>query len=32
MAVRECLPVKGIEVILGNDLAGGRVFSCVRGF
>ncbi len=26
IGVRECLPVKGVELILGNDLAGGRVF------
>ncbi len=32
MAVRECLPVKGIEVILGNDLAGGRVFPVLEVF
>ncbi len=30
VGVRECLPVKGVEFILGNDLAGGKVFPCWR--
>ncbi len=32
IAVRECLPVKGVELILGNDLAGGRVFPVLEVF
>ncbi len=32
IGVRECLPVKGLELILGNDLAGGRVFPVLEVF
>ncbi len=32
IGVRECLPVKGVELILGNDLAGGRVFPVLEVF
>ncbi len=30
VGVRECLPVKGVEFILGNDLAGGKVFPMLE--
>ncbi len=32
IGVRECLPVKGVELILGHDLAGGRVFPVLEVF
>ncbi len=28
--VCECLPIKGVEFILGNDLAGGKVFPMLE--
>lgn len=32
VGVRECLPVKGVDFILGNDLAGGKVFPVLEVF
>lgn len=32
VGVRECLPVKGVEFILGNDLAGGKLFPVLEVF
>lgn len=32
VGVHECLPVKGVEFILGNDLAGGKVFPVLEVF
>lgn len=30
VGVRKCLPVRGVEFILGNDLAGGKVFPVLQ--
>ncbi len=32
VGVRDCLPVNGVEFILGNDLAGGKVFPMLEVF
>lgn len=32
VGVRECLPVSGVDFILGNDLAGGKVFPVLEVF
>ncbi|KAL1258996.1 hypothetical protein QQF64_009573 [Cirrhinus molitorella] len=32
VGVHECLPVKGVDLILGNDLAGGKVFPVLEVF
>ncbi|XP_067230426.1 uncharacterized protein [Chanodichthys erythropterus] len=32
VGVCECLPVKGVQFILGNDLAGGKVFPVLEVF
>ncbi len=32
VGVYDCLPVNGVEFILGNDLAGGKVFPMLEVF